>query len=136
MSKREYLPTKTYAKLTSGQVLRIMRELQDMSQVELAHASGVSQTAVSALERDRETLGLDRAKTLALALRIHPAVLLFPDLAPRANAPTPPLLPSRASVASKRNDDEDDEHDRGEEPQASHTRARSPHRTSARRKTA
>jgi transcriptional regulator with XRE-family HTH domain len=109
MSKKsEYVPTKTYARLTSGQALRIMRELQGLSQVDLSRASGVTQTAISALERDRETLGVERAKSLAAALRIHPAVLVFPDLAPSGRSPKPPTRPTsrsfhRASpVASRR----------------------------------
>jgi transcriptional regulator with XRE-family HTH domain len=98
MSKRsDYLPTKTYADLTPGQALRIMRELQGMTQVDLAQASGVTQTAISALERDRETLGIERAKNLALALHIHPAVLVFPALAPPSSTlpPSPPKPPSK-----------------------------------------
>jgi transcriptional regulator with XRE-family HTH domain len=87
MSKRSYHPTKRYADVTTGEVLRMLRELQEMSQVELARASGVPQTAISALENDRETLGVERAKSLGAALRVHPAVLIFPDLAPAAASP-------------------------------------------------
>ena len=32
----------------------------------------------SAIETDRVKLGAERAKTLARALKVHPAVLLFP----------------------------------------------------------
>jgi transcriptional regulator with XRE-family HTH domain len=99
MSKRhDYLPTKSYADVTPGQMLRIMRELQDMSQVDLARASGVTQTAISALERDRETLGIERARSLAAALRIHPAVPVFSDLAPVTKSPVPPSRTAKGSV--------------------------------------
>jgi transcriptional regulator with XRE-family HTH domain len=83
MSERSrYLPTKTYADVSPGRALRVVRELQGMTQTELAQAAGITQTAVSALEGGRESLGVDRAKALAAVLRVHPAVLLFADLAP------------------------------------------------------
>ncbi len=58
--------------------MRIMRELQEMSQNELAAISGIPQSTLSAIENDRINLGLERAKVLARALRCHPAVLVFP----------------------------------------------------------
>lgn len=56
-----------------------MRELQEMSQLELASASGIAQPTISAIENNRIALGVERAKQLALALKCHPAVLVFPD---------------------------------------------------------
>ncbi len=70
---------KPLVKLTPGKAIRIYRELQGFSQAELAERSGLKQATVSALENDRITLGLDRAKALARALRVHPSVLAFPD---------------------------------------------------------
>jgi transcriptional regulator with XRE-family HTH domain len=61
-----------------GASVRIMRELQELSQNELAGLSGIPQSTISAIERDRVNLGLERAKVLARALRCHPAVLVFP----------------------------------------------------------
>jgi transcriptional regulator with XRE-family HTH domain len=87
--RSKYLPTKTYADVSPGRALRLMRELQGMTQTALARAAGISQTAVSALEGGREQLGVDRAKALAAVLRVHPAVLLFPDLAPVAVSDVP-----------------------------------------------
>lgn len=40
--------------------------------------SGIPQSTISAIENDRVKLGAERAKVIARALRIHPAVLLFP----------------------------------------------------------
>lgn len=57
----------------------IIRELQGMSQNDLADASGIPQSTISAIERDRINLGVERAKQLARALRCHPAVLVFPS---------------------------------------------------------
>jgi len=55
-----------------------MRELQELSQNELAAITGIPQSTISAIERDRINLGVERAKTLARALHCHPAVLVFP----------------------------------------------------------
>jgi transcriptional regulator with XRE-family HTH domain len=57
----------------------VFRELQEMTQTELALAAGMTQATLSSLERGRVALGVERAKRLALALQVHPAVLLFPD---------------------------------------------------------
>jgi len=61
-----------------GESVRIIRELQELSQNQLADLSGIPQSTISAIENDRVNLGLERAKTLAHALRCHPAVLVFP----------------------------------------------------------
>jgi transcriptional regulator with XRE-family HTH domain len=65
--------------VTVGESVRIMRELQELSQNQLAELSGIPQSTISAIERDRVNLGVERAKILARALRCHPAVLVFPS---------------------------------------------------------
>jgi len=55
-----------------------MRELQELSQNQLAEAAGIPQSTISAIERERINLGVERAKVLARALKCHPAVLVFP----------------------------------------------------------
>jgi transcriptional regulator with XRE-family HTH domain len=49
-----------------------------MSQNNLAAASGIPQSTISAIENDRINLGVERAKTPAHALKCHPAGLVFP----------------------------------------------------------
>jgi transcriptional regulator with XRE-family HTH domain len=61
--------------VSTGDSVRILRELQEMSQNDLAAASGIPQSTISAIENSRIRLGVDRAKMLAKALRCHPAVL-------------------------------------------------------------
>lgn len=61
-----------------GESVRIVRELQELSQNELAALSGIPQSTISAIENDRIRLGVERAKALARALKCHPAVLVFP----------------------------------------------------------
>lgn len=61
-----------------GESVKIIRELQELSQNELAEASGIPQSTISAIENDRINLGVERAKILARVLKCHPAVLVFP----------------------------------------------------------
>lgn len=64
--------------VSSGESVRILRELQELSQNELAKLAHIPQSTISAIENDRVNLGIERAKSLARALRCHPAVLVFP----------------------------------------------------------
>ena len=64
--------------VSPGDSVRILRELQEMSQNDLAAATGIPQSTISSIENDRVRLGVERAKVLAKALRCHPAVLVFP----------------------------------------------------------
>ena len=50
---KEYRPAKNRAKVTVGQSVRILRELQELSQNQLADASGIPQATISAIENDR-----------------------------------------------------------------------------------
>jgi transcriptional regulator with XRE-family HTH domain len=58
--------------------VRILRELQELTQSQLADATGIPQATISAIENGRVNLGVERAKMLARALKCHPAVLVFP----------------------------------------------------------
>ena len=69
---------KVRRRLSVGKSVRIARELNELSQNELAGLTGIAQSTISAIETDRVKLGAERAKTLARALGVHPAVLLFP----------------------------------------------------------
>ena len=64
--------------VTPGESVRILRELQELSQNELAKLTGMPQSTISAIENDRISLGVERSKNLARALGCHPAVLVFP----------------------------------------------------------
>lgn len=74
----EYRKAKRTIEVSTGESVRIIRELQELSQNELAVLSGIPQSSISAIERDRINLGVERAKQLARALKCHPAVLVFP----------------------------------------------------------
>ena len=77
-SMKNYRKAKKQIHVSTGESLRIIRELQELSQNELSTATKIPQSTISAIERDRINLGVERAKVLARALRCHPAVLVFP----------------------------------------------------------
>ncbi len=75
---KNYRKAKKTIDVTVGESVRIIRELQGLSQNELAEITGIPQSTISAIENDRVQLGVERAKVLAIALKCHPAVLVFP----------------------------------------------------------
>jgi transcriptional regulator with XRE-family HTH domain len=74
----DFQPAKKRVDVSVGESVRIIRELQGLSQNALAKLTGIPQSTLSAIENDRVRLGVERAKTLARALHCHPAVLVFP----------------------------------------------------------
>lgn len=79
INKKDFLQAKVNRKITPDQMLKTLRELQELSQQQLAELTGISQSNISALESSARMIGRDRALTLAKALKVHPAVILFPD---------------------------------------------------------
>ena len=75
---KDYKEAKRTADVSVGESVRILRELQELSQNGLANLTGIPQSTISAIENDRIKLGVERAKVLARALACHPAVLVFP----------------------------------------------------------
>jgi transcriptional regulator with XRE-family HTH domain len=75
----KYVPARVRVALTPGDSVRVARELQEMTQAELAKASGIPQPTLSSIEHGRSTLGAERAEKLARALKVHPAMLLWPN---------------------------------------------------------
>lgn len=73
-----FRPARRRIEVSVGESVRVMRELQGMSQNQLAEATGISQATISGIENDRVRLGVERARVLAVALECHPGVLLFP----------------------------------------------------------
>jgi transcriptional regulator with XRE-family HTH domain len=75
---KEFRPARRRAEVSVGESVRVIRELQGLSQNQLAALTGIPQATLSAIENDRVRLGVERAKVLARALNCHPAVLVFP----------------------------------------------------------
>ena len=75
---KEFHPAKKRVEVSVGESVRILRELQELSQSQLSKLTGIPQSTISAIENGRVNLGIERAKVLARALKCHPAVLVFP----------------------------------------------------------
>ena len=74
----DYRKAQTTLDVSVGDSVRIIRELQELSQNDLAELTNIPQSTISAIENNRVNLGIERAKVLARALKCHPAVLVFP----------------------------------------------------------
>ena len=63
----EYRRAKQSIEVSVGDSVRIIRELQELSQNELAALTGIPQSTISAIENNRVNLGIERSKVLARA---------------------------------------------------------------------
>lgn len=77
--KSAYIPARSHAVLTTGETIRMLRELKGWTQAELARRSGISVTNISLLENEKVEIGKKRAKQLAKSFDIHPAIIMFPE---------------------------------------------------------
>ena len=78
MARSDFRKARKTVDVSAGESVRIIRELQGLSQNQLSDLTGIPQSTISAIERGRVNLGVERAKVIARALRCHPAVLVFP----------------------------------------------------------
>lgn len=72
---KDFRPAKKRINVPVGESVRIIRELQELSQNAVSELTGIPQSTISAIENNRIKLGLERAKVIAKALKCHPAVL-------------------------------------------------------------
>jgi len=79
INKNDFVRAKVNRKISPGEMLKTLRELQELTQKELAHRTGISQSNISAMENNTSQIGRERALALAKTLKVHPAVILFPD---------------------------------------------------------
>lgn len=79
INKNDFVKAKVHVHLTPGEALKMLREQQGLTQAELASMTGISQSNISSLENNATQMGRERAIVFATALKVHPAVLLFPD---------------------------------------------------------
>ena len=75
---KDYKEAQKRTDVSIGESVKIIRELQELSQNELSSMTGIPQSTISAIEHDKINIGVERAKILARALKCHPAVLVFP----------------------------------------------------------
>ncbi len=77
--------SKTRYKMTRGEMLKTIRQLQKLTPQDLAHASGLSVEMIRSYESDelsyttRDTLITEEARRLAKALDVSLDVLFYPD---------------------------------------------------------
>jgi transcriptional regulator with XRE-family HTH domain len=88
---KEFRPAKKRIEVSVGESVRILREIQELSQTQLSELTGIPQATISAIENGGVNLGVERAKVLARALKCHPAVLVIPgwDALESAAQPVP-----------------------------------------------
>jgi len=77
--KAEFVSAKPHAKLRTGEVIRMLRELKGWTQAELARHTGISATNISLLENEKVEIGKRRTEQMAKAFNIHPAIIMFPE---------------------------------------------------------
>lgn len=75
----EFVSAKPHIALTTGEVIKMLRELKGWTQAELADRCGISATNISLLENERVEIGKRRAEQIAKAFGIHPAIIMFPE---------------------------------------------------------
>ena len=78
INPHDFVPARPHARVTTGEVIQILREKKSWTQKELSRRCGISTTNLSMLENDRIDIGKKRAEQLARAFKIHPAILMFP----------------------------------------------------------
>ena len=79
IKKKDFVSGRDPITMTPGEMLATLRQLQGLTQSELADKTGMTQANISSMESGRQQIGRDRAITLAVALKVHPAVILFPN---------------------------------------------------------
>lgn len=76
---KDFVPATPHAALSTGEVIRMLRELKGWTQKELAKRSGILETNLSLLENNKVAIGKKRAEQLAKAFSVHPAIIMFPE---------------------------------------------------------
>ena len=79
MKTDEFVTAGKHAIVTTGETIRMLRELMNWTQEELAKRSGINSKNISLLENNNIDIGKKRATLLAHAFGIHPAIIMFPE---------------------------------------------------------
>ncbi len=77
--KAKFVSAKPHIAITTGEVIRMLRDLKGWTQAELAKRCRISVTNISLLENEKVEIGKRRAEQLAKAFDIHPAIIMFPE---------------------------------------------------------
>jgi transcriptional regulator with XRE-family HTH domain len=79
INKSDFIPAKQHTVLTTGEVVKMLRELKEWTQEDLAKVCGINAKNISMLENNRLDIGKKRAQQLAAAFQVHPAIIMFPE---------------------------------------------------------
>ncbi len=79
LDRKEFVPAKRHAALTTGEAIRMLRELKGWTQAELAKRCSITATNISLLENNKVDIGKRRAEQIAKAFGVHPAIIMFPE---------------------------------------------------------
>jgi transcriptional regulator with XRE-family HTH domain len=77
--KSDFKTASKHADLSTGEVVRMLRELKGWTQEELAIRAKLHATNISLIENNRVDIGKQRALSLARAFGVHPAIIMFPE---------------------------------------------------------
>ncbi len=83
-SRTQFVAANAHTQLTTGEVIKMLRELKGWTQEKLAKVSGITATNLSLLENDKIDIGKKRVEQLAKAFKVHPAVIMFPEYESKA----------------------------------------------------
>ena len=86
INKSDFVKGQDPIAVSPGEMLATLRQLQGLTQSELAKKAKMTQANISSMESGRQQIGRDRAIALAKALKVHPAVIMFPNYQIEKNA--------------------------------------------------
>lgn len=75
----QFVAAESHSSLTTGEVIRMLRELKGWTQGELSLRSKINVANLSLLENGKVDIGKKRAEQLARAFDVHPAIIMFPE---------------------------------------------------------
>ena len=77
---KELSPAKKRVEVSVGESVRILRELQELSQSQLSELTGIPQATISAIENGRVNLGVERAKVFCPCSQMSSSRTCIPRL--------------------------------------------------------
>lgn len=72
----DFLPEKKYIDVSTGESVRIVREMNELTRTQLSTITGIPEATLCAIEDDQLELTIEQATVLANALKVTPAILM------------------------------------------------------------
>ena len=80
--KKDFVKSKDLLRMSPGVMVATLRELQGLSQMELASLVHMSSSHLSNIERGKQEITRTRVLAFSKVLKVHPAVIMFPNEMP------------------------------------------------------